>query len=145
MTYPIRYLRKVRYSDTDCQGHVFNANYFVYFDDAITDCFEALGLGVAELAARGHLLVVVRAECDFRSSAEVGETLVTEVAVARLGTTSVTFALRITEQKTGRLLAEGREVYVVLDRATGRPTAVPPYLADAVAALDAPGGVTGSP
>ena len=38
------YSRRVRFSDTDCQGHVFNANYFVYFDDAVTDFLEQAGI-----------------------------------------------------------------------------------------------------
>ncbi|MFU8858637.1 MAG: acyl-CoA thioesterase, partial [Deferrisomatales bacterium] len=105
--YPVVYQRKVRFSDTDTQGHVFNANYFVYFDDAITDYLEALGLPYAELTRRGHDLVLARAECDFRSSGGFGETLVCGVRVTRVGNTSLTFGLRATEEATGRLVAEG--------------------------------------
>lgn len=138
MNHPVRYARKVRYSDTDAQGHVFNANYLVYFDDAITDYFDALGIAPAEIERRGHLLVVARAECDFRSSGELGESLVTGVRVGRLGNTSLTFELRIEVEGSGRLVAEGREVYVLLDRATGRPAPVPEYLRQAVARLEGP-------
>ena len=37
--YPLR----VRYSEVDCQGVVFNANYLMYFDTTITEYFRALG------------------------------------------------------------------------------------------------------
>ncbi|MEW6486832.1 MAG: thioesterase family protein [Thermodesulfobacteriota bacterium] len=136
MEHPVKYVRKVRFSDTDIQGHVFNANYFVYFDDAVTDYLEALGLPYQEITRRGHDLVLARAECDFRSSGAFGETLLTGVRVARLGNTSVTFALRIEEEKTGRVVAEGVEVYVVLGHESRRPTPVPDYLREAVGRLE---------
>ncbi len=123
-----RHRQKVRFRDTDCQGHVFNANYFAYFDDAITDFLEASGVPYPALTERGHDLVLVRAECDFRSSAVLGEELVIHVAVEAFGRTSMTFALRCEEAGSGRTVAEGREVYVVLDHPTVRPAPVPGYL-----------------
>lgn len=140
MEHRVVYVRKVRFSDTDTQGHVFNANYFVYFDDAITDYLDALGLPYAEMTRRGHDLVLARAECDFRSSGALGETLVVGVRVTRLGNTSLTFGLRV-EEETGRLVAEGVEIYVVLDRKSRAPTPVPAYLREAVARLQ--GGPAG--
>ena len=131
----VTYVRKVRFSDIDCQGHVFNANYLVYFDDAVTDYMDALGIPDAEFVRRGHDMVLARAECDFRSSGQLGETLVTTARVEKIGNSSVTFALEIVEQGSGRKVAQGREVYVVIERSSGRPTAVPDYLRAAVAAL----------
>jgi len=135
MEAPVVYSRKVRFSDTDCQGHVFNANYFFYFDDAITDYMDALGLPYNEFVRHGHDLVLGRAECDFRSSGEMGETLRVGVRVSRLGNTSFTFSLRITTEEGSRLVAEGQEVYVILDRGTGKPTPVPDYVREAVVRL----------
>lgn len=135
MILPVRYTRKVRFSDTDCQAHVFNANYFVYFDDAITDYLDALGLPYAEMVRRGHDMVLARAECDFRSSGGLGETLATEVGVERVGNTSIVFALEVKDAATGRLVAQGREVYVVLDAASKESVSVPAYLREAIADL----------
>lgn len=135
MSYPVTYTRKVRFSDTDCQGHVFNVNYLVYFDDAITDYMDAVGLSHEEMTRRGHSMVLARAECDFRSSGVLGETLETGVIVERVGNTSFVFGLRIVEVTTNRLVAEGKEIYVVLDRETGRPTPVPDYIREAIGRL----------
>lgn len=137
MTHPVRYTRKVRFSDTDCQAHVFNATYFVYFDDAITDYLEALGIPYAEMTRRGHDLVLGRAECDFRSSGTLGEELETRVGVERVGNTSIVFGLEVVEAATGRLVAQGREVYVVLDHAAKKPVPVPEYLREAIDRLQA--------
>lgn len=135
MADPVIYRRKVRYSDSDVQGHVFNVNYFTYFDDAITDFME-----VVEGRPCGdplYQIVLARAECDFRSAGQMGETLLTRVTVAKIGRTSITFTLAITEEKSGREVAKGVEIYVVVDPDTMRPVAVPdplrtalePYLA----------------
>jgi acyl-CoA thioester hydrolase len=140
MEHPVIYARKVRFSDTDCQGHVFNANYLVYFDDAITDYMDAAGLPYAEIVRRGHDLVLVRAECDFRSSSVLGEELEVGVRVGRVGTTSMTFALRVEEAESGRLVAEGKEVYVILDGTLKRPIPVPEYMREAIGKLQGPAG-----
>jgi len=133
VTEPVVYTRKVRFSDADPQGHVFNANYFVYFDDAITDYLEAIGFPDAAVTAGGHALVLARAECDFRSPGGFGETLGVGVRVTRVGNASIAFGLRVEEEATGRLVAEGVEVYVVLDRESRRPVPVPAHLREAIA------------
>ena len=127
------YRRKVRFSDTDCQGHVFNANYFVYADDAITDFLEELGLIYAEMVSRGHDMVLARAECDFRSAATLGETVEVEVSVIRVGNTSFTLDFVATATGDGRVVARGKEVYVILDRTSGTPTPLPDYVRGALA------------
>ncbi len=138
MSAPVTYSRTVRFSDTDCQGHVFNANYFVYVDDAVTDYLAAVGLPYAEITRRGYDLVLARAECDFRSAAVLGEVLETEIRVERVGNTSMVFGFRTVVRDGGRVAAEGREIYVVLDQ-EGRPTRVPEFLRQAVDAFQGRG------
>ena len=138
MSSAITYERKVRYSDTDALGHVFNVNYFVYFDDAVTDYME-VAMGGQSHAQTGYEIVLAHAECDFRASGQLGETLHTSVRVERIGTTSLTFALRVNEAQTGRLLAEGKEVFVVVNGETMRPAPVPDALRSAIETLEAQG------
>lgn len=117
------YRRKVRYWDVDANGHVFNARYFVYWDDALTDFFEEAGLNFGTYG--GPLWVTRRTECDFRGEAHIGDHLATTVGVEKIGNTSVTFILRTVEEGSGRLVTEGREVYVVVDPETRQPITVP--------------------
>lgn len=76
--------------------------------------------------------MLARAECDFRSSGKMGETLLTKVRVAKIGKTSITFNLAITEEVRGREVANGLEIYVVIDAETMRPIAVPDELRSAL-------------
>jgi acyl-CoA thioester hydrolase len=131
---PVTYTRKVRYSDTDAQGHVFNVNYFTYFDDAITDFME-IALRGQSPGEVGYEIVLARAECDFASSAKLGEVLVTKVTVEKIGNTSLTFALEVIEKTSGRLVARGREVYVAVAPDMSTPVTVPDELREAIAGM----------
>ena len=135
MGYPVTYRRKVRFSDSDAQGIVFNGNYLTYFDDTITDYFDALGIPWDDFTARGYEMVLGRVEIDFRSSARIGETLLTGARVARIGTTSVIFELRTWELESGRTVVEGREIQVVVDAETFQKTPVPDFFVEAVERL----------
>jgi acyl-CoA thioester hydrolase len=132
MNWPVTYRRKIRFSDTDAQGIVFNGNYATYIDDTVTDYFDAIGLPWEAVTASGHDMVLARSEIDFRSAGRLGETLVTGARVARFGTTSVVFELRTWEEKTGRVIIEARQIQVVVDHQTLRPKSVPECLIEAV-------------
>lgn len=125
------YRRKVRYSDTDTQGIVFNANYLVYVDDALTDFFEQVGLPFGDLAAKGVDPVVAHAECDFRSAGRIGDTLVTTVRPGGFGNTSLRFDFDITEEGSDRVVASGHEIYVMVDSETHQPVPVPDFVREA--------------
>lgn len=135
MDYPVIYERKVRFSDSDAQGIVFNGNYLTYFDDTITDYFDALGVTWDVFNDRGYDMVLGRAEIDFRSAARVGEVLLTGARVTEIGTSSVIFELRTWERESGRTVASGREIQVMLDHASFEKTSVPDWFIEAVATL----------
>lgn len=73
----------VRWRDTDALGHVNNAVYLTYLEEA-RDAFYLRVLG-------DPIYVVVRLEIDFRSEVRHADrTVRVEIAVERLGTTSMT-------------------------------------------------------
>ena len=135
MTGPAPYTRKVRYSDTDTQGIVFNANYLVYVDDALTDWMDATGLGGDILPSHGYEIVLAHIDLDIRSSGRLGDVLDTSIDVTRIGNTSVTFTFRTVERGEGRLVTEGNLVYVIVDHQSFRPTPIPAFIRDVVAGL----------
>lgn len=135
MEWPATYRRKVRYSDTDSQGIVFNGNYATYIDDTITDYFEAMEIPGDELARRGYEMVLARSEIDYRSAARLGEVLVTGARVARVGTSSVNFELQTWEEGSRRVVIDARLVYVVVDHESFRPTTAPDFFLDGIERL----------
>lgn len=124
--------QKIRYSDCDPQGIVFNANYVRYWDDAITDWFEELGFGGIELGGIGVDVVTARVEIDFKAAAKLGDTLVTEAAVERFGDTSMTVLVTTRRQSDGQIVTAGKAMYVFVDPEGFRPIAVPESFREAV-------------
>lgn len=116
--------QKIRYSDCDPQGIVFNGNYARYWDDALTDWFEEAGFGGPELGGNGADVVAARLEIDFKASATMGDVLTTSLEIERFGTTSMTVAF-VTDRSDGTVVAEGREILVFVDPDGFRPTAIP--------------------
>ncbi len=130
MDWPVTYARKIRYSDTDAQGIVFNANYARYFDDTLTDLFDLVGYPWGEVE-----IVLRRMEIDFRSTARLGDVLVTGARIERIGNTSLTVQLATWDEASGRTVAEARQVQVVVAGDDFRPVPVPDELIKAIEAV----------
>ena len=135
MEWPVTYRRKMRFSDTDAQGIVFNGNYATYIDDAVTDYCESLGFTWSELQERGYDMVLGRSEIDFRSAARYGDMLVTGARIARIGKTSVVFALRSWTEEDARVVIDAKLVQVIVDPKTFKPKTAPPFFVEAVEKL----------
>jgi acyl-CoA thioester hydrolase len=107
---PLVHRLRVRYNECDAQGHVFNANYFAYFDVALTELWrETLGSYDA-LTADGLDLVVAETGARFRAPAHFDDELEIALEVERLGNTSMVSAIGIS--RDGETLAEGRIVHI---------------------------------
>jgi len=128
MSWLVTYTRKVRYSDTDAQGIVFNGNYATYFDDALTDLFDELELDQATMQREGFEVVTANLNIDFRASATLGDELDTRVRLGRIGSKSLTFEIETTKSDSGELVVEGSVVWVTVDHATFESIPVPDIL-----------------
>ena len=132
MEWPDIYRRKIRYSDSDAQGIVFNGNYLAYYDDTLTDVFEAAGLTEVQMHGNGYDVLTVHAEVDFKATARLGETLSFSAAVDRVGTTSITFGLESRVGGTERITTTGKVVFVTVNRSTHQPVPVPASMREAL-------------
>jgi acyl-CoA thioester hydrolase len=135
MEWPVTYRRKMRFSDTDAQGIVFNGNYATYIDDAVTDYCESLGFKWSEFQDSGYDMVLGRSEIDFRSAARYGDVLVTGARIARIGKTSVVFELRSWVESEDRVVIDAKLVQVIVDHETFKPKPAPQFFVDAVEKL----------
>lgn len=122
--------QKIRYSDCDPQGIAFNGNYARYWDDALTDWLEEAGFSGEGLGV-GAEMVTARIEMDFRTSARLGDVLLTTPQVERFGKTSMTVA--VTTRRDGEVIVEGREVIVFVDPESFRPVPLPDAIRERLA------------
>jgi acyl-CoA thioester hydrolase len=98
----------VRWRDTDALGHVNNAVYLTYLEEA-RDAFYERALG-------DPIYVVVRLEIDFRAEVRHADrTVHVEIAVERLGTSSLT-TREILRTAEGAVAAEARVTTVRWDQ-----------------------------
>jgi acyl-CoA thioester hydrolase len=124
---PYRHELRVRYAEVDMQGHVFNAHYLTYADEAVGAWFrETLGdPDDSELE-----MVLKRAELTWHSPATFDDLLAIDVSVRRWGTTSLDVGYQGAVGE--RPVFEALVTYVIVapDVAeTGpRPIPVPDYL-----------------
>jgi acyl-CoA thioester hydrolase len=121
--------QKIRYSDCDPQGIVFNGNYARYWDDALTDWFEDAGYGGMDMGGQGVDVVAARMEIDFKAPAALGDVLETTLGIERFGDTSMTVSFT-TRRGDATVVAEGLEVLVFVDDESFRPVSVPQAVRD---------------
>ena len=65
MSNPYRGTIKVRFADTDANGHAFFGNYFVFADEGLGEYWSELGLDVADVVGPDFLTFTVNANMDF--------------------------------------------------------------------------------
>lgn len=126
----------VRFADTDAQGHVFFANYFVYFDEALGAYMRAIGFPWQKLQEMGFDVYYVDAAAQFKGGARYEEVLHVHAGVKEIGNTSFTLACAIYRPDGEGPLTTGHITSVVVDVASGVPTRVPQELREAVAAYE---------
>jgi acyl-CoA thioester hydrolase len=121
------HVERVRYADTDAQGHVFFGSYYTYMDEALMAFLEAVGYPWARLLEMGVEIYYVASDCQHKGRSYFGDRLRVYPAVSRLGNTSLTVRMRVArETESGEaVVAEGSITGVFVAVETGRPTPIP--------------------
>jgi acyl-CoA thioester hydrolase len=116
------YAQEVAFRDLDAFGHVNNAVYLTYIENArIGYARQVLGIESLE----GLLLIVASVKVDFRSRANLGETLEIGSRTTRVGTKSFDLKHEIRSQD-GRLVAEVSTTLVAFDYDADTTMPIPP-------------------
>jgi acyl-CoA thioester hydrolase len=118
--FPFVHYETARFSDLDGIGHVNNAVFSVYVEQARLAWF---GLYAADEPTPLQDVILARTEIDFRSQVSFGETVEIGVRPSRIGTKSFEFEF---ELRVGdRLVAEAKSVLVGYDYASASSVEVP--------------------
>ncbi|MVT50707.1 YbgC/FadM family acyl-CoA thioesterase [Bradyrhizobium yuanmingense] len=117
---------RVRYSEIEGQGVVFNAHYLTYFDTTITEYFRALGFDqYADAKASGIDFHVVKSLIEYKAPVRFDWELDVGARVARIGNSSLLFELAIFRKGGTEALVTGEIVWVYTDQNTHRPVTIP--------------------
>ena len=116
----------VRWSDMDANGHVNNALYFTYFEQARIDWLERVGM---QDTAEGEGPVVVQTSCNFTRPIPYPEKLEVRVYGGVPGRTSFrTYYDIVGSRGEGVKYADGEAVMVWVDRTSGKSCTLPDAL-----------------
>jgi acyl-CoA thioester hydrolase len=116
---------RVRTYELDSFGHVNNAVYLHYLEEARSEYLRQMGLSFNDLAASGVHLVIVEAHVRYISPARYGDEIVIVGSFQNVRPVSVEIVYSLTEAMSGRLLATASTKGAFVDARTGRPTRAP--------------------
>ena len=129
--YPI----EVRYGDLDPQGHLNNAKYLTFIEQARINYIKHLGLwdggsflNIGIILADVHL--------TFRSPIHFGQPVRVGVRVSRLGNKSLSMEYRLEDASDGQELARGSTVSVAYDYHHRKPIPLPENWRKTIAAFE---------
>lgn len=127
---------KVRFNETDLQGHVNFGHYLFYFDAALTEYLEAIDYSYQRMLDDGVDMLYLESHCNYKSPAHWPELLDVHARIGHLGNRSIRFEFDVRGQSDGRQVATGHIVAVTAARDSWDPAPIPPGLRAAVEAYE---------
>lgn len=138
MEYAVSTQIEIRFADVDSMGHVNNAKYFTYMEQARMAYFKKLGLldfTQLELPPK-ESVILASIQCDFKSPAHLGESLEVRIRVAKLGNSSFEMEYEILETNSERLVAIGKSSQVYFDYQTQKSRPLSPEIRKRIGQLE---------
>jgi acyl-CoA thioester hydrolase len=127
---------RVRFNETDAQGHVNFAWYLNYFDVALIEYLRALGYSYNDMLEEGFDMLYIDAHTAYKSAAYFDEVLRVHCRVGMIGNTSLRFDFQVFGEAGEREVAVGEIVVVIAKRDTYQKTRVPDRLRRSIEAYE---------
>jgi acyl-CoA thioester hydrolase len=109
------HLVEVRYGDLDPQGHVNNAKYLTYFEQARIHYMIELGLFTKDQSFMQIGVIVADIHITYLEPIYFGQKIKVGVRAAKLGGKSMTWEQNIVDADTGKEVAKGEVILVTYD------------------------------
>jgi acyl-CoA thioester hydrolase len=119
---PFRTEIEVCFRDLDGLGHVNNSVYLTYLEITRTRYWWAI---TGDRSRRDFSFILGKAECTYKSPAVLGEIIVIESGITRIGNASFTWEYRLSDKDSGRLIALAATEQVWYDYQNKRATRIP--------------------
>jgi len=116
---------EVRYGDLDPQGHLNNAKYLTYFEQARIHYLAQLGLFSKNQSFIEIGIILAEARITFLAPVHFGAEIKIGMRVSGMGNKSMTTEYTLRETSTEQELANGSAVLVAYDYRTGKTIPIP--------------------
>lgn len=136
-SYPFSTTLKVRFNETDAQGHVNFAQYLNLFDVALIEYLRHIGFSYTRMLEENFDMLYVDAHASYHAPAYFDDLLRIHCRAGKIGGSSARFDFEIfNETKENRLTAKGEITVVTADRKTLQKTRVPDHFRKALDASE---------
>lgn len=129
---------RVRFSDTDAQGHLYFANYLVYADEVAGHYMESLGLNAMDPQRAPCFIFTVNLNCNYLDECKAFDTVRVFVGYTRLGNASADIEFELYNNQNGTMLARGSFTQVFTDQQTRKSTPIPEAFRAAIISRQGP-------
>lgn len=116
---------EVRYGDLDPQGHVNNAKYLTYFEQARIAYWIEMGFFTRDQSFMEIGVILADVHITYFEPVYFGQNIKVGVHVAKLGNKSMTWEQNILDADSGKELAKGEVVVVAYDYKQGKTIPIP--------------------
>lgn len=124
--FPFFFPFRVRYSEVDAQGVVFNAHYLTYFDTAVTEYLRWRGYNIWQQAAEtGFDFHTVKSVVEYHAPLHFDDEIEVYVRLGGNGRSSLTWQLAICRQNEDRVYASGELIWVYVDMTAHKASRIP--------------------
>lgn len=119
---------KVRFYECDLYGHVNNANYLRYMQEAAFEASAAAGYDPQRYTQMGCTWYAHATDIEYLRPAQYGDTIVVKTWVVDFRRVTSRRAYELHSTATGELVAKATTDWAFLDAATQKPAAIPDEL-----------------
>ncbi len=128
MAQPYIHPSRIRFVDTDASQRIHYTAMFRHFEAAEVEWLRAGGCAYSDERLAEVTFPRVHVECDFQAQLRYDDLVEIGLTVERIGTSSFTMVFDV--RKDGTPCARGKIVVVCIQRASGRPCAIPEGLGE---------------
>jgi acyl-CoA thioester hydrolase len=116
---------EVRYGDLDPQGHVNNAKFLTYFEQARIYYLVQLGLFSKDQSFMEVGVIIADIHITYHATTHYGDPIKVGVRTTKIGNKSFTTEQSVVNADTGEVMASGTVVLVTFDYEGLKPIPVP--------------------
>lgn len=127
---------EVRYGDLDPQGHVNNAKYLTYFEQARLAYWVQIGMFSKDQSFMELGVILADVHLTYLAPIFYGQNIKVGVHVAKIVNKSMIWEQNIVDADTGKVLAKGEVVVVAYDYKEGKSIPVPPEWREKIIAFE---------
>jgi acyl-CoA thioester hydrolase len=123
---------RIRFRDTDAQGHLYFANYLVLADETASSYMEVLGHSAMNPLQASCFVFTVNVNCDYLGECRAFDQVNVAVGYTRLGRSSAELAFELRLEADATVLSRGSLTQVFVDKTTRKSIRIPAAYREAI-------------